>query len=173
MPRVVSGLRVARSYITPENTEVSRTIDFQLGGQQGIALHGVLGTMQLLTESGGTGMSAEQFSHTLHYETGSLESVPDAPGEDEDTIDSEIVYRQDMSLLAQDEAATRGGSAAAMVVTPGGIVWFPEPLYTARNITHRGIGLASTWSFGAHVLLYYKFVTFSLSEMGVLLARRA
>ena len=175
MPREISGLRMARSFISPTNTVVTREIDFQLGARQGIALYGVLGS--IVPDTGGVVWSTstiEEFNgnHTLHLETGALEDVPDQDGEDEDTIDSEIFYRQDISLIGNDDAATEFRASAAIMVTPNDLVSFPRPIFTARNITHRGISEESAFDFLAHVIIYYVFVEFSLAELGLIFARR-
>ena len=81
MPREISGLRIARSFVTPAGTnETTRVIDFQLGARQGIAISAVLGSA--MVESGATTISASVATiqngvQTLHLESGSLETVPD------------------------------------------------------------------------------------------------
>ena len=142
MPREISGLRIARSFVTPTQTEVLREVDFQLGARQGIAIHGVLGA--LTADPGGFLLSAgvvTEFNavQTVHLETGSLEVVPDAAGEDEDTIDSEVFYRQDLWIGGNDDSATEFRSAIASLVVPSSMVSFPRPIFAARNITHRAI----------------------------------
>jgi len=174
MPREISGLRLARSFVTPTEVEVSRVLDFQLGARQGIAIKAVLGS--ILANSGSSvSTSTTSFitaNHTLHLESGSLETVPDAAAEDEDTIDSEVFYRQDLLLAGNDDAATEFRASITHEVTPSGIVDFPEPIFAARNITHRGITGGSTLDTNCHVLIYYTFVEFSLAELGLILARR-
>jgi len=173
MPRPTSGTRIARSYVTPVGTTtVSREIDFQLGAREGIEIFAAIGTITLIADNGASGFVGNSAHHTLHLETGSLETIPDAAGEDEDTTDSEIFWRQDITMLTQDEAATRGGSAAALLVMPNGIVQFPTALFSGRNLTHSGVGLSATWGYGMHVTIYYRFVEFTLPELGLILARR-
>jgi len=175
MPQEISGLRIARSFISPTNVEVQRTLDFQLGVRQGISIEGILGEIAVdesnftLSSSTVTGFSG---THTLHLETGSLETVPDAAGEDEDTIDSEIFYRQRLTILGNDDAATEFRSSVDVSISPSGMWVPPRPLFTARNITHRGITLQSNLDILCHVTIYYVFVEFSLSELGLILARR-
>lgn len=176
MPREISGLRIARSFISPAGqTEVSRVIDFQLGARQGIQIHSVLGS--ILPEAGATTISTSSLtinngSHTLHAESGSLEAVPDAGAEDEDTIDSEIFYRQDLAFVANDDTTTEFRSAIALSVTPSGVVEYRRPLFLARNPTHRGVNSQAALSTISSVTIYYTFVEFSLSELGLILARR-
>lgn len=175
MPREISGLRIARSFITPTNAEVSRVIDLQLGARQGIAISAVLG--EIMPDPNNLTISTSTFSaftgvHTLHLESGSLETVPQAAGEDEDTIDSEVFYRQSCWVGGNDDATTEFRASLALMTTPGGIVTFDKPIFIARNITHRGITNAVAMDALAHVTIYYTFVEFSLAELGLILARR-
>jgi len=173
MPTIVSGMRIARSFVTPAGAAaVTREIDFQLGSQEGVEILGVLGTMRPETLSGVASFVQAGGVQTLHLETGSLETVPADAGEDEDTIDTEQFYRQDVFGSVFD-GTTEG--AASIMVTPSGMLWYPEssPIRTARNITHRGEGHVATDTWGMHVMIYYRFVRFTLAEMGVILARRS
>jgi len=175
MPREISGLRIARSFISPTDSAVSREIDFQLGARQGIAIHGVLGEIGF--DPAGTVWSPAAIiefnaNHTLHLETGSLETVPDAAGEDEDTIDSEIFFRQTLFLAGNDDLTTEFRASLTSQVVPNGMVSFPRPLFTARNISHRGITGDANLDALCHVIIYYVFVEFSLAELGLILSRR-
>ena len=175
MPREISGMRIARSFISPTNSEASRTIDFQLGARQGIAIQGVLGS--IIGDPAGYSPSTSVITemnatHTLHLESGALETVPDQAAEDEDTIDSEIFYRQDLWMAGNDDSATEFRASVNALVVPSSPVWYPRPLYSARNITHRGITRDADLDVLAHVIIYYIFVEFSLAELGLILARR-
>ncbi len=175
MPREISGLRIARSFISPTDAEVSRVIDFQLGARQGIAIEGVLGTMAVDPVATAISTSVQVLTegvHTLHLESGSLETVPDAAGEDEDTIDSEVFFRQQLFFGGNDDVSTEFRASLSHEVNPNGLITFPKPIFAARNITHRGIGTAAAMDFLAHVIIYYTFVEFSLAELGLILARR-
>ena len=178
MPREISGLRIARSFITPAtaNVQDSREIDFQLGARQGIAIHQVLGTWSI---DGGAAaapsvavMSSYNGVQTLHLETGSLETVPDNAGEDEDTIDTEQFYRQDFCGMGNDDVSTEFRAAMALVVNPSGVVPYAPPILSARNITHAAIVTDALFDSLCHVLIFYTFVEFSLAELGLILARR-
>ncbi len=173
MPREISGLRIARSFITPiSTTPVSRVIDFQLGARQGIQIEQIAGSMSLSSLTESTDFQEESGVQTLHLESGSLETVPFVDAADEDTIDSEIVFYQAMTALFQEEAATRGGSAMALLVTPNTPIVFATPLFMARNPTHSGVMIGTTVLAMFHLTIYYKFVEFSLAELGLILARR-
>lgn len=174
MPREISGLRIARSFITPTNTEVQRELDFQLGPRQGISISSVMGDMVPDPSATVHSTTVEEIHavHTLHLETGSLETVPLLTGEDEDTIDTEQFFRQVLSLVSSDDAATEFRASAATYVLPNGMIVYEKPILAARNITHRGVASAGNLDFLAHVLIFYTFVEFSLSELGLILARR-
>ncbi len=174
-PREISGLRIARSFGTPANAAVERVIDFQLGARQGIQIHSVLGTIQIDPSSytpSTTVQVPRNGNQTLHLETGSLETVPDTVAEDEDTIDSEVFYRQDITTLANDDLTTEFRASAAIAITPSGIVDYARPLFSARNITHRSFTNSSGILLLCHVTIFYTFVEFSLAELGLILARR-
>lgn len=175
MPREISGLRIARSFITPPGTEVSRVIDFQLGARQGIAIEAVLADIAVDPAAftpGASIITVLNGNQTLHLESGSLENVPDAVAEDEDTIDSEVFFRQTLTFVGNDDFATEFRASAAIAVMPSGIVNFAKPIFSARNITHRGITTGAGIDLLCHVTIYYTFVEFSLAELGLILARR-
>jgi len=173
MPTDVSGMRIARSFVTPTESAVSRVIDFQLGAQEGIRIRKVFGDMQISGSNwtpSATALGSLQGVHTLHAESGSLETVPDTAGEDEDTIDSEIFYRQVYEVAGIDEPTAQG--AASISVVPNGPWEYEGGLFLARNITHRGITSSASLDLSCHVTILYNFVKFSLSELGFILARR-
>lgn len=174
MPRDISGLRVARSFVTPANNgTVERELDFQLATQQGIAIHGVLGIVQHIAITAQTALEAVYAAQTLHLETGTLEAPPMDAAEDADDIDTEIFYEQAIGISHQEEAATRGGSNFGGYITPSGLVTFPIPILSARNITHRGEIVDANGEALFGVFIYYNYVHFTMNEIGFLLARRA
>lgn len=176
MPKIISGLRVARSFVTPSGVAVvSRELDFQLGANQGISIQAVLGyglghdDTPTPSDTAPVPVSAIQ---TLHLETGAIEDIPLVGGEDEDDIDTEIFYAQMFgSQFIVGNTATFGAGGWG-VVTPSGLVTFAEPILTARNITHSAKTEATGQLLDCGVLIYYKYVLFSGSELGFLLARR-
>lgn len=175
MARIISGQRIARSYVTPNGANVvSREIDFQLGAAQGIEIDSVLGFgsfADLSPAVSDTVPVSARATQTLHLETGTLEDVPTTAGEDEDDIDTEMFYLQMWGLMFQ-VPATSGGGGGALTVTPSGLVTFREPIRTARNITHRGETLATDNDLNAGVFIYYHYILFTDAELGFLLARR-
>ena len=177
MPREISGLRIARSFVTPLDPAVpiTRELDFQLGPRQGIAIHAVLPTWALSSLAGSPSPTNTTFhngNQTLHLETGSLETVPDDADEDEDTIDSEVFMRQDLSVGGNDDSTTEFRASLSIAITPSGLITYPRPIFAARNITHRAIVSNVLMDSNAHVIIFYVFVEYSLSELGLILARR-
>lgn len=152
---------------------VTRELDFQLSPRGGIEITQVIGTIADFTVTETTDTLELGGVQTLHLETGALETVGSIAAADEDTIDSEILYRQDMVALIQEEAATRGGSHSSMLVTPSGPVIYNPSVFAARNLTHRGEGLdAGITNITFVMVIHYRFVEFSLSELGLIFARR-
>lgn len=173
MPRRISGLRAARSMVTPEDaTVVSRVLDFNLGAQQGIELAVVSGGMAIDSVVESTDTQELMADQSLHLEAGQIETIGNQTGEDEDLIDTEVIWQQFLSMLIQEEAATRGGSHAAISVSPAGPVVLPSGVYSARNITHAAKSETNLF-VSCHVHILYYYILFSLGELGLLLARRA
>jgi hypothetical protein len=172
MPDRASGLRIARSMVSPTaNTAVNRVLDFSLGLRQGIEIVGVLGNMRFSLAEGTTLTEADGHQ-SVHLEESTLEDYPVIVGEDDDNIDTEVIFAQTCFIRSEVEAATRGGSFYSHTVTPSGMVNFPGSVFTARNITHQGECHSSNLAGNCGVLIYYYYVTFTLSEMGLILARR-
>lgn len=166
-----SGLRVAHSMLSPAGgAVVSVELDFQLGSRQGIEIHGILGGMQIsdFDAGGGSTLTEVNADQTLHMETGTLETVPNVAAADTQNTDSEIFWRQ--SYTGAQIISTVG--ALAGLITPNGLVSFPETIKASRNITHRTEVVEAGTLFEMWVLIYYNYVEFTLAELGVLLARR-
>lgn len=175
MAQIISGLRVARSMVSPTGAAtVSRELDFQLGAAQGIEISAVLGGGHLYDNSPGTSdtvPASDPAVQTLHLETGTLEDFPLIAAEDEDDIDTEIFWAQSWGMYFQ-VPATAGGGGGNVIVMPSGLVTFAEPIRTARNITHAGKTEQTDQFLDAWVLIYYHYIQFTNAELGFLLARR-
>jgi len=176
MPSKISGQRIGRSFLSPTGAanEVSQELDFQLGGNEGIEITGILGYGSYHDDSPATSdtvPSATVAHQTLHLETGATEDLADAAGEDAFDIDSEIIYAQFWSEVFQ-VPATAGGGGGGVTVTPTGVFIPPEPILSARNITHKATTVTADADLEAGLLVMYHFVRFSNAELGVLLARR-
>jgi len=177
MPRILSGQRTARSLVSPTGAanEVERVLDFQLGADDGIQIEAVLGYgnyADLSPTPSDTVPVASIGMQTLHLETGATEDLPIAAGEDADDIDTEIFYVQSFAYSAIIGATNTFGAGVSLAITPSGLFIPPAPILSPRNIIHKGRS-DITGSFGQFgVLIYFRYVRFTTSELGVLLARR-
>ena len=176
MPRVISGQRIARSFVSPTGAanEVEREVDFQLAADQGVEIAAVLGYLSFHddTPAASDTVPASTVAHqTLHLETSATEDLDDAAGEDATVIDTELFYVQFAQFTFQIPA-TAGGGGGGLTVTPSGLVVFPDPIVSPRNITHKGTTVTADTDLEAGVLIYYRYLQFSNAELGVLLARR-
>jgi len=176
MPRISSGDRVGRSFVSPTGAGISvgRVLDFQLGPDDGIEIVAVLGYGYYFDNTPATSdtvPAANAASQTLHLEEGALEVIDLEAAEDDDDIDSEIFYVQNWAMNFQ-VPATAGGGGGGVTVTPSGLVTFAKPILSPRNITHNGRTTTADTFLQAGILLYYHYVRFTSAELGVLLARR-
>lgn len=173
----ISGLRFAQSYLTPDgDEELSQVIDFQLGPRMGIAIHWVLGTIDGILDDDPAVSTTAFLNHTvvqaLHLETGTIENVLNQVGEDTTDIDTEVFFRQ-VADTTHSYDTTNHKVALSVHITPSSVVYYPEPVLSARNLTHSAEAKIANAAGNCHVLIAYKYVEFSLSEMGLLLARRS
>lgn len=169
----ITGLRIARSFLTPSgDSELTAIMDFDLGPRIGIAIHDVLGTMHRINVPASTSHAEHYGVQSLHLEGGTLEAVPNAAGDDEVNIDTEIFYIQTHSVISQTEASTRGGSGYAISVTPSGLVHYARPIIAVRNITHAAETIVTNHEGGMQVLVFYAYVELTRNEMGFWLASR-
>lgn len=175
MPRALTSIRIANSFLTPTGIEVrSALLDFQLGPAMGIEIFQVLGYVNggfnnnLLS----LGETTHRGNHTLHLETGALENVPatEADGDQSD-IDTEVFFRQDYSASGMQGSLSEG--AMSQYVVPTEPVTYAVPILTARNITHRAETTTANDIKNFGVLIFYRYVEFTDAEMGILLARRS
>jgi len=175
MPRVISGIRRARSMVTPAGAEVAtRVLDFNFPASGGIEVIGVLGSVGAFDASPAVSDTVPAkilISQSLHLEEGTIENIPFNDGEDADEIDTEVFFHQvELGTFQVPATAGGGGGTAA-----SGTLYIPydKPVLVARNITHRGeLSLTGQLS-QCHVLIFYRHVVFSDAELGFLLARRS
>ena len=170
--RDISSPRWAKSFLTPGPgvAVVEGVFDFQLGPRMGVAVMDVLGWPKTLDVSALTGaLGTHPYTSSLHLETGTLE-VPNVAASDETIIDSEIFYIQIATLGGISLA---GAAGMTVWVAPSGLVHYDPPVLTARNITHRVQSEVANGSIEAGILMRYKFVEFTLEEMGLLLSLRS
>lgn len=176
MPTVLSGQRIARSFVTPTGAanEVSRVLNFNLAADEGIRIFGVQGYGSFHDDTPATSDTVPNtvVAHQgLHLESGATEDLDDAAGEDDDQIDTELFYIQWFQQTFH-VPATAGGGGGYGTVTPNGIWVPPEPIDSARNITHKGTTLNADTDLESGVLIYYKYVKFNRDELLGILARR-
>lgn len=146
-------------------------LDFGLGPRMGIELGAVMFGLWMPVFTAASAMISYAAYLSLHAETGTLESLI-AEGH---RLDTEVLHEAAWLFTAQDEAATRGGSAASHG-------WSSPPerhysndhkMYLVQNATFRVESSNGNLSLtSAFVRVTYRFVTFTDAEMGFLLARR-
>ena len=176
MPQIISGQRIGRAFLSPTGAanEVTQTLDFQLGAQDGVEITAVMGYGSLHDDSPATSDTVpfNAVAHqTLHLETGETEDLPDAAGEDGFDIDSEIFYVQQFSTFGQIPA-TAGGGGVGQLVTPAGLINYDPAVRSSRNIIHKATTIGADQDLEAGILFFYHFVRFTLAELGALLGRR-
>lgn len=176
MPNRISGQRIARSFVSPTGAtnEVTRVLDFQLAADQGIEISAVLGYGHIHDDSPAVSdtVPISVMGHqTLHLEAGNTEDLPSAAGEDADEIDTEILWM--MPLVTHYVLGTTNTFGGGVGVGTSHVFnTFPIPILSPRNITHKGFTPAADQDGEYGVLIYYHYVSFSSSELGVLLSRR-
>jgi len=174
MPEILSGPRTARSFVTPGGVEViTRVLDFNFAADQGIQINAVLGNLvsdDLSPAASDTVPVRIPGSQTLHLEEGTIEDMPGATAEDADEIDTEVFFQQEVQGQFQVPATAGGGGGSG----GQGALYIPyiKPILVARNITHRGETRVAGQAANCSVLIFYEYVRFSLSELGLILARR-
>jgi len=173
MPTIISGPRTARSNVTPSNAVVSRVLDFNFASDQGIEITAVLGNMRCEDLSPGASDTIPvhiPLMQTIHLEEGTVEDIPFGDGDDADEIDTEIFFQQEITGQFQIPATAGGGGGNAA----SGTLYLPyrDPVLVARNITHRGESSGAGQTGHASILIFYHYVRFTTSELGLILARR-
>ncbi len=116
MAKDLTGFRIAKVDIQAisSGTEKSQEMDFNFARGEGIAIYSVEFMMHSNEVASNT--FADQNSNvSLHVENDSLEvTMEDIAVDGFTQDDSEIIAEANWGSMAQDEAATRGGSAGAM-----------------------------------------------------------
>lgn len=177
MPKGLTDVRIARiSRASFQNTEETSEVDFQLGLNQGVEIEAVEFGIGQAVVVPTTGFNAHQVTLSLHRETGALELAADGLLDNLE-LDSEIIAQAVLQILDQDEAATRGGSAASMAwLSPNSWKFrdiMGKPLLLAHNLTFRGITSAAALTInGAFASIYYRYVSLSATELAKLIISR-
>jgi len=175
MPTIISGPRQARSYLSPSGVAVvTQVLDFNFASDQGIMISGVLGSIDSVDETptpSDTQVARIQVAQSLHLEEGTIEDIPFTDAQDAFQIDTEVFFAQATAGAFQTGSTNTfgagGNSAHSELYLP-----YAEPILVARNITHRGETGATGQSGDCSVLIFYKYVRFSIAELGLILARR-
>lgn len=168
MAAEVSGVRFARSHVTPAGAEVvSREIDFDLGARLGIKILWTLTSIQTLGNP--TADVNLDYLASVHLESDALEDLPVAAGDDEDNIDSEVIHLHPFSYIHSESAAGLGASVGSSHLH---LVHDPSIVF-ARNPTFRGESVSASGTAIMHLLMAYKYVELTNAELiGVLTSRR-
>jgi len=173
MPDRTSGLRIARDQLSVSGAATeSAEMDFNLSEQGGIEIMKVVGEV-FITTFNVTSLAPGISGQTLHARIGTLETTS-YDTTDGQQLDSEIFYRQIM-LSATFDGTTE--AAAMILLSPPDPIDYEDRtgrgMFFARNITHRVQGTLATEVRSMAVAIYYYFVKYSLSELGILFARNA
>lgn len=178
MPTALSPIRICRARRTNVvNVAETMEIDFNLALLEGIEIYACeLAALEFI-DAAGTGFDINWVTSSLHAETGALEGAIDAFPADNFILNSEIIAEATFEIINQDEAATRGGSAAAMQWS-GPNQWnfiqlIGKPLLLATNLTMRAISKSAGMSAnGLQWTIYYRYVRLTKSEAGDLFILR-
>lgn len=171
MPKEITGFRVAKIDLAnvDDTPEVSQEIDFDFGAREGVALY-VAEFIVLPTHTESSTFQEFSVNASLHVENDALEdTLDDAPATGVTNLDSEIIAELEMRTITQDEAATRGGSAAAMgFVSPHRwdyMQMLGGPLLIATNPTLRAVSNSSSLIVDIRLTLWFKYVELSNSDI--------
>lgn len=170
MPTALSPIRICRARRT-NVTNVAETmeIDFNLALLEGIEIYACEAAMLELVDTAASAFDTNWTTTSLHAETGALEGAIDAFPADNFILNSEIIAEATIQQVAQDEAATRGGSASSLIWL-GPNQWnfmqlIGKPLLLAGNLTMRAIGKdAAMNALGLQWTIYYRYVKLNKSE---------
>ncbi len=170
MPTALSPIRICRARRTSvTNAAETMEIDFNMALLEGIEIYAAECAALEVVDTVATAFDTNWVTTSLHAETGALEGALDAFPADNFILNSEIIAEATIEILTQAEAATRGGSAAALTwVGPNQwnfVQLIGKPLLLATNITMRAITKgAATVANGLQWTIYYRYVRLSKSE---------
>lgn len=170
MATALSPIRIARARRTSvTNSAETMELDFNLALLQGLEIYAAECAALEVIDTPSTAFDTNWMTTSLHAETGALEGAIDSFPADNTIFNSEIIAEATLEIITQDEAATRGGSAASLAwVGPNQwnfIQLIGKPLLIARNITMRAITKGSgTVVNGLQWSIYYRYVQLNISE---------
>ena len=178
MPKSLSAIRIARARFTNVvNVAETLEIDFSLGLRQGIQIYAIeFGVLEFI-KTPSTSLTQDFGLMAVHARIGALEGGMDTFPADDTILNSSILATAVISNMLQEEAATRGGSAAAFSwMSPKS--WrfrdlIGEPLLVAQNLTFRAVTKTATASMnGPQATLYYRYVSLTDKELAEQFALR-
>lgn len=178
MAKALTPIRVARSRRTSvTNVVETQEINFALGLKQGIELYSAEFGMMEFVDTPSSGFDTNFGIMELHARIGALEGGIDSFPADDTILNSSILAQAVIQQVTQDEAATRGGSAAALNwVSPKSWNYVQitgSPILLATNLTFRAITKQATVVMnGAQVSLWYRYVELSEKELAQQFALR-
>ncbi|KKK73390.1 hypothetical protein LCGC14_2894310 [marine sediment metagenome] len=170
MAKDLTGVRVAKAFINNTTTTVSELeLDFDLSRGEGIAIYRIQLEMALSQVGFSSVFDTHNAHFSVHAENDNLEEVQDLLSADQFQNDSEIIFEAAATMIGQDEAATRGGSAASIVWGSPNYINFLEvaetPLVLAANPTVRVITTDAEFLVSGNFTFYYKYVELSAAEI--------
>lgn len=170
MPKPISAWRTARSFIGNTGAEETVELDFNIGTREAIEISGVLGMMAPTAAVASASNVPVVSAQSLHIEDGTVEVLSDTgAAADQFERDSEVIFEQILSVTSFD-GTTEGGSAISQ--TPSGLVVYANPVLSPINLTHRVDNEASSLDVGARLLIFYRYVELSDTELALEFARR-
>ncbi len=170
MATALSPIRIARARRTSvTNVVETMEIGFNLALLEAIEIYAAEFACLELTDTATSTFAHNWLTSSLHAETGALEGAIDSFPADDTILNSEIIAEATLETINQDEAATRGGSAAALAwVGPNQwnfIQITGRPIVIARNLTMRAVTkTAATVANGVQWTIYYRYVRLTKSE---------
>jgi len=170
MPTPISDVRVCRSFIggALASTVVTQEIDFDISVQQAIEVFAVYAVFGQTAVTIPTSMPDTQFAHvSLHREQDAIVAPNNIPADaDELDIDSEVIAE----FFNQASLMDGSTEAAAGWVPSNHAFVYPQPLLTARNLTHR-TETDAAFSVASILLIHYRYVKLSAQETVLMFGR--
>jgi len=180
MVQILSPVRIARSRRTSfTNVEETQEIDFALGLQQGIRIHGVeFGMSNVVPVPGDDAIVVTNAQMSLHIETGGLEGAIDAFPADTNILNSEILAQTTLQVMAFTSSVPATSPDVFNMIWLQPTSWsfheiVGQPIDLAQNLTFRVITSAATLVVnGGQVTIYYQYIKLTDAELGQQFALR-
>lgn len=166
MPTPISPMRIARDIdiAVAGAADVERTIDFDLGSEEGIELYRIeliAGGLDFTPSGEGEVGMAYQ---SLHVEVGTLEDPILADGT---MLSSEILARVQYTAFGHEEAAV--ARMQGLLISPcqswDFLQMHGRPLLVAQNLTHNIVTESTVSMTDVEVALWYRYVRLTREEL--------